>query len=260
MRGRTTQHPWSMRTTPGYNGRTVFTTRRSTLVAAVAVWLWGVAPSPEAAGGVAPAERYGALRPEVFDLASRAVACAERAGVISQPRTLTVIDYSRPSSERRLWTIDLDRQALVHEELVSHGKGSGDLYAERFSNTEGSYQTSLGLFVTGETYVGQNGYSLRLDGVEPGLNDQARARAIVMHGAPYVSDTFVAGTGRLGRSLGCPAVRTEIAKSLIDRIKGGNVLFAYGDDAEWLKTSAYLGTCTAASRPGFAQLLRESQR
>lgn len=226
------------------------------VVAAVAAVAWGVAPGAHAAAHGRATERFGALRPDVLDLASRAVACAERAGIIERPRTLTVIDYSLPSSARRLWTIDLKRHTLLFEELVAHGKGSGDLHAETFSNAEGSYRTSLGLFVTAESYVGQNGYSLRLDGLEPGINDRARERAIVMHGAPYVSDAFVTATGRLGRSLGCPAVRTDVARSLINHIKDGSVLFAYSDDAQWLRESAYLGACTAASTPGFAQWLR----
>jgi hypothetical protein len=180
-------------------------------------------------------------------MALDATACASRAGSVTERRTLTVIDYSRSSTEKRLWVFDLEQRLLVYEELVAHGQGSGGDLATAFSNTSGSHQSSLGLFVTNETYVGQNGYSLRLDGLEDGFNDRARERAIVMHGAPYVSEAFVETAGRLGRSWGCPAVRTDIARDLLDRVKGGNLVFAYYPDEEWLRASRYLGACAAAA-------------
>jgi hypothetical protein len=117
--------------------------------------------------------------------------------------------------------------------------------ATRFSNEADTHATSLGLFVTDDTYVGKNGYSLRLNGLDKGLNDRARDRAIVMHGAPYVSETFVKKTGRLGRSWGCPAVSAEVAKKLIDRVKGGGLVFAYYPDTKLVKSSKYLGGCRA---------------
>ena len=126
-------------------------------------------------------------------------------------------------------------------------EGSGANMATQFSNQDESHQTSLGLFVTGDTYVGKNGYSLRLDGLDKGVNDRARDRAIVMHGAPYVSEEFVKANGRLGRSWGCPAISAAVAKPMIDRVKGGGLVFAYYPDARWLKTSKYLGGCRAAS-------------
>ena len=128
------------------------------------------------------------LDTSVLRLALGAVACARSSGAISNDRLLTVIDYSKASTEPRLWVLDLEREQVLFEELVAHGRGSGDNYATRFSNADGSHQTSLGLFRTADTYVGGNGYSLRLDGLEAGFNDRARERAIVMHGAPYVSD------------------------------------------------------------------------
>jgi hypothetical protein len=192
----------------------------------------------------------GGISPTVFDMALSAAACAERAGAVSRPHTLTVIDYSRPSTEKRLWVFDLQRQVLLFEELVSHGQGSGENMATRFSNTEGSHQSSLGLFITAESYEGQNGYSLRLDGLEPEFNDRARERAIVMHGAPYVSDAFIEASGRLGRSWGCPAVRSEQARHIIDTVKGGGLVFAYANDDAWLKRSGYLGACAAATTRG----------
>lgn len=193
-----------------------------------------------------PSSALGSVNPDVFEMALAAASCAQRAGAVDQPATLTVIDYSLPSTEKRLWVYDLRRQVLLYEELVSHGQGSGENMAARFSNTPDSYQTSLGLFVTAEPYVGKNGYSLRLDGLEEGVNDRARERAIVMHGAPYVSDEFVKAQGRLGRSHGCPAVRNSVARGLIDTVKGGGLVFAYANNPAWLRSSAYLGRCAAA--------------
>ena len=155
-----------------------------------------------------------------------AMACAQR-DAATPARRLALIDYSRPSTEQRLWVFDLDRRALLYAERVAHGQGSGDNLPTRFSNLPGSHQSSLGLFRTGDTYVGRNGYSLRLVGLEPGVNDRALERAIVMHGAPYVSDAAIGQLGRLGRSWGCPAVRSEVARELIDQLKDGQYLYAW---------------------------------
>ena len=205
--------------------------------------VWGglSAATPVATGSA------GGMSPAVMALALDAAACAVRADAVEHPRTLTVIDYSKPSTEKRLWVIDLATRDVVYEELVSHGQGSGGNLATAFSNTPDSHQSSLGLFVTAEPYTGKNGYSLRLDGLDRGFNDRARARAIVIHGAPYVSDAFAKAQGRLGRSWGCPAVRDEIARPLIDLIAGGNLVFAYYPDQDWLTSSAYLGGCAAAA-------------
>lgn len=184
---------------------------------------------------------------EVIALAVKAARCADTRDGVSTTR-LAVIDYSRPSTKPRLWVFDLPSRRLMFEELVAHGRNSGDNYARRFSNQPDSLTSSLGLFRTGDTYEGQNGYSLRLAGLEPGTNDQAEARAIVMHGAPYVSAGFFKTTGRLGRSHGCPAVRPEIAQSLIDDLKGGQYLFAYYPDRAWLKTSTSL-SCKPLAEP-----------
>lgn len=188
-------------------------------------------------------EEIGSIESGVLDLALGAASCAVKSGAVDQPRTLTVIDYSRPSSEKRLWVYDLNTRELLYEELVAHGQGTGAHRATKFSNQPDSHQTSLGLFVTDETYVGRNGYSLRLDGLDKGWNDRARDRAIVMHGAPYVSPQFVKATGRLGRSHGCPAVSDAVARRLIDRVKGGGLVFAYYPDPNFLKTSKYLRGC-----------------
>ena len=136
-----------------------------------------------------------------------------------------MIDYSKPSTEKRLWVFDLRSHALLHEELVAHGKGSGERFATAFSNNPESHQSSLGLFETTDTYSGKNGYSLRLKGLDAGFNDKALERAIVMHGAPYVSEKVAKSLGRLGRSWGCPAVREAVAHEIIDRIRGNGLLF-----------------------------------
>jgi hypothetical protein len=187
------------------------------------------------------------INSDVLELAFSAASCAVKAGDVQSPSTLTVIDYSKPSTEKRLWVLDMRTREILYEELVAHGMGTGDNVATSFSNTADSHKSSLGLFVTEGTYVGKNGYSLRLDGLDQGFNDRARERAIVMHGAPYVSASFAEAQGRLGRSWGCPALREDVARQLIDKVKGGNLLFAYYPDANWLKTSQYLGDCAAAS-------------
>ncbi|HET8634784.1 MAG TPA: murein L,D-transpeptidase catalytic domain family protein [Gemmatimonadales bacterium] len=141
---------------------------------------------------------------------------------------LTVIDYSKLSREKRLWVLDLDRDSVLAHTLVAHGRNSGGDRATHFSNDPGSNQTSLGTFVTGRTYVGAHGLSLRLIGLDEGVNDNALARAIVIHGADYVNPGIVNALGRLGRSLGCPALSPAMAPRIIDLIKGGTVVFAYG--------------------------------
>ena len=167
------------------------------------------------------------LRPDVLRMALSAADCAGSQGLLDSSRLLTVIDYSLPSVEPRLWVVDRESHEVLFEELVAHGKNSGDNLTTRFSNTADSLQTSLGLFATDDTYVGTNGYSLRLDGLEPSINDHARGRAIVMHGAPYVSAENAQKLGRLGRSWGCPAVSMAAARRLIDTVKGGTPVFAY---------------------------------
>ena len=195
-------------------------------------------PLAEALARSAPA-----LDREVLDLATRAMSCAlRRPGSAPRPRTLSVIDFSLPSTKPRLWVFDLARPRLLFEEWVAHGRNTGGNMASTFSNRSGSYMSSLGGFQTQETYVGQNGYSLRLRGLEPGFNDLARERAIVIHGAPYVNPALAGTQGRLGRSLGCPAVRPAVARELIDSISDGSFVFAYYPDPEWLRQSELLAS------------------
>lgn len=179
----------------------------------------------------------------VLALAAGALSCAAR-----DARRLAVIDYSLPSTQPRLWVFDLVNDKLLFKELVSHGRGSGDTRAKRFSNVPESHQSSLGLFRTLGPYQGRNGYSLRLQGLEPGINDRAYERAIVIHGADYVSEDFIARTGRLGRSHGCPAVRRGVIRPLIDSISNHQYLFIYYPDPQWLQRSAFLN-CKGTTAP-----------
>ena len=208
------------------------------------------------------ADAAPAASPQVLQLAARAMSCALRHPEFGvDPGRLGVIDYSRPSTEPRLWVFDLARHRLLFEEWVAHGRNSGDNLTARFSNREGSYMTSLGGFTAQETYMGGNGYSLRLRGLEPGFNDQARQRAIVIHGAPYVNPVAAKMQGRLGRSLGCPAVRPQVARQLIDSIRDGTFVFAYYPDKDWLQHSRMLsGDCGGGTglAAGIASTAHES--
>ena len=179
------------------------------------------------------------LNPQVLKSALSAMQCAVSSGA-SPAQNLAVIDYSQPSTARRLWIFDLRQKKLVLRDLVAHGQKSGENFATQFSNNEGSHQSSLGLFRTQESYQGANGYSLRMDGLEPGFNDQARDRAIVIHAADYVSPLWSKREGRIGRSQGCPAVRPQVARQVVDKLKDGQFMFSWYPDQRWLKSSTYL--------------------
>jgi len=180
------------------------------------------------------------LRAEVLKMALDAAHTAAQRGLVQRKDLLTVIDYSLPSTQPRLFVFDLVSRKLLFRELVAHGRNSGGNVPSFFSNSTGSLASSLGLFVTADPYVGGNGYSLRLKGLEEGINDMAWDRAIVMHGASYVSQAAIKILGRLGRSWGCPAVRPEVAHKIIDTLRGGSAVFAYYPERSWLATSAFL--------------------
>lgn len=171
---------------------------------------------------------------EIFELAYSGWEKTE--GELKSP-LLTIIDFSLPSTERRLWIVDLNSKTILLNSVVAHGRNSGELMANRFSNQPESFQSSLGFYKTGETYIGKHGYSLRLDGLEAGVNDQARNRAIVIHGADYANEAFAKINGRLGRSLGCPALPTEVSSKVIDLIKDGSLIFIFGEDDNYLTQS-----------------------
>jgi hypothetical protein len=141
---------------------------------------------------------------------------------------------------KRFYTIDLEALAVKFFTYVSHGKNTGEDEAKSFSNIVHSNQSSLGFYVTGETYVGSKGYSLKLDGMEKGYNDRIRERAVVIHNAEYVSEAWIQKYGRLGRSQGCPALPIALGKKIIDVVKNKTVVFAYFNDEQYLQTSAVL--------------------
>jgi hypothetical protein len=210
---------------------------------AAALQLRGPIDAHAAQLATALAARAPGLNPQALLLASQALQAARQQAELGAltPRVLAVIDYSLPSTEKRLWVFDLRQRRLLHEEWVAHGRNSGNLMTERFSNVMDSRMSSLGAFVAGATYQGSNGYSLRLRGLEPGFNDLAYDRAIVMHGAPYVSEDNIRRHGRLGRSWGCPAMRPAVAAQVIDCMAEGGFLFGYYPEPSWLAHSQLIG-------------------
>lgn len=158
---------------------------------------------------------------------------------------ITLIDFTKPSTEERLYVLDMNQKRLLYSSLVSHGRNSGENYATSFSNENGSYKSSLGFYLTESTYQGKNGYSLILNGLERGINDRAKERAIVIHGAPYSNPSVIA-SGRLGRSQGCPALPQALSKPIINTIKDGTLLYIYADNQKYLAQSKILGSYTAS--------------
>ena len=178
------------------------------------------------------------LRKKVLMLALTAYQKARARGAVKKP-VLTVIDYSLPSWKQRLWVFDLKREKLLYNTYVAHGKNSGSDVPSHFSNRFSSKATSLGTFVTKGTYFGSKGYSLNLQGLEKGFNDNAYERRVVIHGAWYVEPDFIKRAGRAGRSWGCPSIAKSIAKPVINLLKGGSVVFAYYPDKNYLSHSHY---------------------
>lgn len=181
--------------------------------------------SGQAADAALPSIDAPGLSTTTFRLALQAYERAQQRGVVARP-ILSIIDCSLPSTAKRLWVLDLEHRALLFHQLVAHGRGTGENWAHSFSNRAGSQQSSLGAFRTGSAYRGSHGLSLKLQGLEHGINDLAEKRAIVLHGAPYVSESYAQLYGRIGRSLGCPAVPTTVADTLIQTIRDGPLLFA----------------------------------
>lgn len=159
---------------------------------------------------------------------------------LNKKNIVTIIDFSKASTEKRFFVIDLENKQLLYRCYVAHGKNSGENFAKSFSNQSESLSSSVGFFLTAETFYGDHGYSLRLDGLEKGINDNARAREIVIHGADYVSEKFIKKYGRLGRSWGCPALPVEVSKEVIDTISEGSCLFVYSDDNYYKENSHFI--------------------
>lgn len=180
------------------------------------------------------------LNPSILKLAVTAYNNAVKQGVSVNKKIITIIDYSKPSNEKRLWVLDLEQQKVLFHTFVAHGKYSGENIANNFSDRPGSQQSSIGVFLTKDVYVGHSGYSLVLSGLEKGYNEHAESRRIVMHGASYVDKGIADSYGRIGRSWGCPAVERELAMPIIDTIKHGSLIIAYYPDKKWLSESKYL--------------------
>lgn len=179
------------------------------------------------------------LNKDVLKLALTAYTNADKRGAVKKP-VLTVIDYSLPSNKQRMWVFDVRNKRLLYNTYVAHGKNSGSNIAKSFSNRESSKQSSLGTYITKNTYIGQKGYSLNLQGLDKGFNDNAYNRRVVIHGAWYMEPDFIKRAGRAGLSWGCPAIADTLAKPVINTIKNGSVVFAYFPDKKFLSHSGYL--------------------
>jgi hypothetical protein len=177
------------------------------------------------------------LSKEAFDYAIKGRDYLAAQGKLQNSDILSIVDFSLPSSKKRLFIVDLKNNRLLFHTYVSHGRGSGKEMATGFSNVADSHQSSLGFYVTGNTYTGKHGLSMRLLGQDKGFNDNANDRAIVMHSAAYVSEAAIQRMGFIGRSHGCPAVSEELNKPIIEKIKNGTCLFLYSPDKQYAANS-----------------------
>ncbi|HKE24467.1 MAG TPA: murein L,D-transpeptidase catalytic domain family protein [Bryobacteraceae bacterium] len=182
------------------------------------------------------------LSPKAIEAALLSLTKLQADGAAVRGDVLAVIDYTKPSTERRFWVFDLIHCRVLFRELAAHGQNSGDQMAVRFSNAPDSLMSTIGALLTGDTYIGKHGLSLRLEGLEKGINDNCLARAIVIHGAAYVNEKLARAKGRIGRSWGCPAVRPEVSRSLIETLRGGALVLAYYPDQSWLRNSRLVGS------------------
>lgn len=184
------------------------------------------------------------LSKQAFDYAVKGFDNLVTAGKLANERIISIVDFSLPSSQKRLFVIDLDNYKVLFNTYVAHGRNSGTLMANNFGNAPESNKSSLGFYETQGTYNGHNGYSLRLEGLEPGINDNANRRDIVIHGADYVSEGLIKSMGYLGRSFGCPSLPQQLNKPIIDKIKGGTCLFIYSTDRSYFSRSKILKSTT----------------
>jgi hypothetical protein len=187
---------------------------------------------------------YDSLKLNLYGLSERAFLYAIKGyeyllskGKIANDHIISIVDFTKPSAEKRLFVIDLKTYKVLFNTYVAHGQGSGAEMATKFSNIPESFQSSLGFYKTSSTYIGKNGYSMKLEGLEYGINDNAYERAIVMHGAPYVSEDLARSQGHIGRSWGCPAVSEKLNKPIIEKIKNGSCLFIFSDNKSYLHKS-----------------------
>jgi L,D-transpeptidase catalytic domain len=180
------------------------------------------------------------LSRKAFRYAYRGYELLVEKGIISNDEVMTICDFSQSSSKKRMYIIDMKTVSLLFNTYVAHGKRTGGEYARYFSNKAKSHQSSLGFYITGKTYYGENGFSLKMKGLEKGFNDHAESRNIVVHGSDYASEQFLNGASFLGRSYGCPAVPATEAKEIINTIKEGTCFFIYHPDAKYLNGSKIL--------------------
>jgi hypothetical protein len=187
------------------------------------------------------------LSKEAFNYAIHGMERLEQKGKLANADLITIVDFSQPSSRKRLFVIDLKNGKILFNTLVSHGRNSGTALATEFSNAPESFKSSLGFYVTGETYKGEHGYSLRLQGEEQGINDNALSRGIVMHSAAYVNAKLASLQGYIGRSLGCPAIPEKVHKMIIEQIRNGTCLFLYSPDKYYMAHSKMLEADTTVA-------------
>lgn len=179
------------------------------------------------------------MNPHVLRMALKAFEKAKAMG-LADKSLLTIVDYTLPSTQKRFWVVDLNQKKVIYHTFVAHGKGSGAHYPKRFGDNPGSHQSVVGVFITGDVYQGRHGVSLKLHGLEKGINDKALSRKIVVHGANYVNEAMIQRTGQIGLSWGCFALDSKLAHPVIHTIKDGSMVFAYYPDDKWLKQSKYL--------------------
>ncbi|MEO6406075.1 MAG: murein L,D-transpeptidase catalytic domain family protein [Ferruginibacter sp.] len=182
------------------------------------------------------------LTQEAFENAIKGYAYLKSSGKLKNEHVISIVDFTLSSTKKRLFIIDLDKQEILFNTYVAHGQKTGEEFAKSFSNNPESYQSSPGFYITSDTYCGKNGYSMHLLGQENGFNDKANERAIVMHGAHYVSESFIKTRGFLGRSWGCPAVPENLNKPIIETIKNGTCLFIFTPDNKYLSESKILNS------------------
>jgi hypothetical protein len=182
------------------------------------------------------------LSKQAFNYALKGYRYLLQKNMLGNTGVITIVDYSRPSSEKRLFVLDMNEGKILFQTLVAHGRNTGYIYAKDFSNAASSLKTSLGFYITANTYTGSNGYSLKLKGCEKGINDKAMERAIVMHGADYATENFLHHNGYLGRSHGCPAVPEKLSKEIIDVIKNGSCMFLYYPAKKYTRNSKILNS------------------
>ena len=180
------------------------------------------------------------LNRDAFENALKGWDKLKQEGRLENESVITIADFSQSSNKKRLYVLDVENYKVLFNTLVAHGRNSGREWATQFSNKLSSFQSSPGFYVTGNTYKGEHGYSLRLEGEEKGINDNAYSRAIVMHGAPYVNEKYIKAKGYIGRSLGCPAIPQKVYKPIIEKIKNGTCLFLYSPSDYYISHSTFL--------------------